>query len=122
MATSEQDKSLLLPFVISRSATFERWKKRSMRVAYAGSAVAYLIALFALYKAAPEFSYSVPVAAIGAIIGFAFMMFVVIPRLPMPSLRCPFCSERVPLVEPPRFMQALTPLKKCPNCQHDLWA
>ena len=117
---SEQDKSALLPFVLSRTAAFERWKKRGMPLAYAGSVVGYLITLFALYKAVPEFGYGVPVAAIGAILGFAFMMFVVIPRIPMPSLRCPYCSERVPLTEPYQFLKPLTPVKTCPNCQRDL--
>jgi len=117
----EQEKQAKVAYVVDRFATFQRWKKRSMPLAYVCSVVGFLIVLIGLYKLNPEFHYGVPVAAIGAIIGLAFGMMVVMPRLPMPSLRCPYCSERVPLMEPPKgLFKPFTPVKQCPNCHRDL--
>jgi hypothetical protein len=114
------DEQARAAYVMERFTTFQRWKKRYMPVAYACSAVGFLIVLIGLYKLKPEFSFGVPVAAIGALIGLAIGMMVIMPRLPMPSLRCPFCSERVPLMAPPQLFKPFTAVKQCPNCQRAL--
>ena len=50
----------------------------------------------------------------------AAVTFVVMPRLPGPSLRCPYCAGRVPVIAPPKGFAKVEHMAACPSCRRDL--
>jgi hypothetical protein len=57
---------------------------------------------------------------IGAFAGMLFSMGFLWPRLPAPSIRCPFCSGQVPLIGSAGTFKPFKPVKQCPSCGRDL--
>ena len=117
---SEKEKADYLVFVLERQATFQRWRKGAMWVVYALAAVGFVATLMVLSQVAPQFSFGFVAAVGGALVMMGFAFFVVLPRMPAPFLRCPYCSGRVPLIAPTKFAAPLEPYKVCPNCERSL--
>ena len=120
LTLTEQEKSDLMLFLLERQATFQRWKKSAMWVMYGCGAVGFVGTLILLSQVAPEFSFGFPAACAGGLVFFAIGMWFIMPRLPTPFLRCPFCSGRIPLFAPTPFAAPLQPYKVCPNCERPL--
>lgn len=107
-------------FVTERFVTFNRWKQRALWIVWIASGAAFLATIVLLLKIAPGFAFGFVAGIAVAFVVYMLMLWIMVPRLPAPSLRCPHCSGRVPLFRPAKFAQPLKPLEVCPNCQAQL--
>lgn len=82
--------------------------------------VVFVATLIILSQVAPETSLGFFFALAAAFVTMMVMMMFVLPKLPMPSLRCPHCSGRVPLIQQPRPFKPYEPYHVCPNCNRQL--
>lgn len=118
---TDEDASRAANYYMESLATFQRWFTRGKWMGYTAAAVAFGLTLIVMSKVTPDkggLGFFTALAA--AVVVLMISLSIVLPRLPMPVLRCPFCAGRVPLIAPPKPFRPFDLVKVCPSCQRSL--
>ncbi len=106
-------------YLLARSEAATRWSTRGTWLAYGAAAVVFLLTTLTTMDAIPD--WSITIALFAAVATLAVTITVVYPRLPQPTVPCPYCARRVPLAKTQMSpVRAIELLERCPHCGGDL--
>lgn len=117
---SEEQFAANRAFMLEALGAYQRWMSRSNWILWPIVIAVMVLTMVAMSTVTQSGGLGIFVSlAMGFVAMFAAMTYVV-PRVNLPSLRCPWCSARVPLIETPRPFQRYQITRVCPTCKRDL--
>ena len=114
------EQAAYIRYSIELFEVFGRWQQRAKWTGYTAAAVTFVVVLLLMSRVTENGSMGFLVALAAANVALFGTMFVVMPRLPGPSLRCPYCAGRVPVIAPPKGFAKVEHMAACPSCRRDL--
>lgn len=99
---------------------FGRWRRRSKLFAYPAGIVAFAAAFAAMGSFGTSGALALIVAIVVGIVVSTVVEWIVMPAVALPTLRCPYCANQVPIAEKPNALKPLERTKRCPSCNREL--
>jgi hypothetical protein len=115
---SEEERRASIAYTMESMRAMARWQTRGKFISFAVAAAAFVLTLLVMAKVTPSHGGVGFFAAIGAaLVAQIVTLALVLPQLPTPVLRCPWCGGRVPLIQRPKPFHPYDHTKVCPSCQ-----
>lgn len=99
---SYEKRLALAHYTLESLQTRLRWEARGKWIVLSAAAVVGVIVLILTSQSHPDGNFPTFLVALGAALVTALLTVIAYPRLPVPSLRCPYCAGRAPVIAPPK--------------------
>lgn len=121
MPRSSSDEQIAsLDYTLKSLEAFQRWQSRAMWIGYSVAALTFAVTLYALSQVTDDGSLGMVLSLFAAVGALAITIGVVLPMLPSPLLRCPYCAGQVPLIAKHKPFTRVAPTERCPHCDRAL--
>ena len=107
-------------YLAAQNESFARWRTRTKWIAYPIGLVAAIVTFIALGSAGANGAVTVIAAIVDFFIVSTLIEWVVMPAVAMPTVRCPYCSQQVPIAEKPAPLKPMERRRTCPSCNKAL--
>lgn len=117
---TQPDQQALAAYAAQAFAGYDRWNKKAATISRIVGGVTVVVVLLLMSMANPEKGAVNWIAAFAvAFVAMVVTFQIVLPRLPMPVVRCPYCAGRVPAVASV-VLRRNDLVKICPSCSAKL--